>query len=275
MQNGHVEDARERLGEQRLAGAGRPDEQDVRLLELDLVDRVAGVDPLVVVVDGDREDLLGPLLADDVLVERELDLARVRELGGRRLRSSALEHLLFDDLLAEVDALVADVDALARDELADLLLALAAEGAAIRDLGSLGAAARCVTVARPGLLVLGLLRRLGRLGGRRLGFRRPPSIPRRRPGPASWACAISELPSTAVDRIDDAIVLGLLGRHEIVPVRVLRRPSRAAGRCGGRGSRGCAATRYSHSFIWMIASGAAPRNPPEPWWIMIRLFGRA
>ena len=69
-----VEDAGERLGQQRLAGAGRPDEQDVRLLELDVVDRVAGVDPLVVVVDRDREDLLGPLLADDVLVERGLDL---------------------------------------------------------------------------------------------------------------------------------------------------------------------------------------------------------
>ena len=84
-----VEDAGEGLGEQRLAGAGRADEQDVRLLELDVVDRVAGVDPLVVVVDGDREDLLGPLLADDVLVERELDLAGVRELGDRRLRPAA------------------------------------------------------------------------------------------------------------------------------------------------------------------------------------------
>jgi hypothetical protein len=79
----HVEDARERLREQRLAGARRADEQDVRLLELDLVDLVAGVDPLVVVVDGDREDLLGPLLADHVRVERVLDLVRVRELRAR------------------------------------------------------------------------------------------------------------------------------------------------------------------------------------------------
>ena len=36
-----VEDPRERLREQRLAGAGRPDEQHVRLLELDVVDRAA------------------------------------------------------------------------------------------------------------------------------------------------------------------------------------------------------------------------------------------
>jgi hypothetical protein len=67
---GHVEHARQRLGEQRLARAGRPDEQHVRLLQLDLVDEVAGVDPLVVVVDGDRQDLLGAILADHVLVER-------------------------------------------------------------------------------------------------------------------------------------------------------------------------------------------------------------
>src|SRR5439155_4188478 len=113
------------------------DEQDVRLLELDFVDGVAGVDPLVVVVDGDRQDLLGPLLADDVLVEGELDLAGVGELGDRRLGLRRLEHLLFDDLLAEVDALVADVDALAGDELPDLLLALAAEGAAVRNLRTL------------------------------------------------------------------------------------------------------------------------------------------
>ena len=33
----HVEDARERLREQRLAGAGRAEQQDVRLLQLDVV----------------------------------------------------------------------------------------------------------------------------------------------------------------------------------------------------------------------------------------------
>ena len=123
-----------------LPRAGRAHQQHVGLLELDFVDLVAGVDPLVVVVDGDRQDLLGAFLADHVLVERVLDLARVGELGRVRLGARRLEHLLFDDLLAEVDALVADVDALARDELADLLLALAAEAAAIGNLGPLAAA---------------------------------------------------------------------------------------------------------------------------------------
>ena len=223
MQNGHVQHAGEGLGEERLAAAGRPDEQDVRLLELDLVDRGAGVDPLVVVVDGDREDLLGPLLADHVLVERVLDLVRVRELGASRPSGAALEHLLLDDLLAEVDALVADVDALACDELADLLLALAAEGAPIRDLGSLGAAARrrhCLSRPATGpWLFFGP-------GSRRLAAAASTSAGvtcrslRRRPA-RHRAPARSASPLDGVDRVDDAIVLACLGRHEVVPVRVL------------------------------------------------------
>ena len=64
----HVEDLRQRAREQRLAAAGRPDEQDVALLELDVLAGL-GADALVVVVDGDGEDLLRLLLADDVLAQ--------------------------------------------------------------------------------------------------------------------------------------------------------------------------------------------------------------
>src|SRR5256885_1096397 len=71
---GHAELLGERLREERLARTGRPDEEDVRLLQLDLARLAARLDPLVVVVDGDRQDLLGPLLADHVLVEDVLDL---------------------------------------------------------------------------------------------------------------------------------------------------------------------------------------------------------
>jgi len=38
-------------------------------LQLHVTGLVAGLDALVVIVDRDREDLLGPLLADHVLVE--------------------------------------------------------------------------------------------------------------------------------------------------------------------------------------------------------------
>src|SRR5439155_8946671 len=101
--------------------------QDVRLLQLDLGVLLADLDPLVVVVDRDGENLLRGLLSDDVVVEELVDLARLGkflelELGG-------LRELFLDDLVAEVDALVADVHARAGDELLHLLLRFPAEGA--------------------------------------------------------------------------------------------------------------------------------------------------
>src|SRR6516165_8859253 len=125
----HVEQAGQRLGEQGLAGPGGPEQQDVGLGQLDPVlagpDVAARLDPLVVVVDRDRQGLLGLFLADHVGVEELVDLARLGqavppELGG-------LGQLLLDDLVAEIYAFVADVHAGASDELLDLLLALSAE----------------------------------------------------------------------------------------------------------------------------------------------------
>ena len=85
---GHGEQLGERLREQRLAGAGRADQQDVRLGQLDVVAAarlLLDLDPLVVVVDGDRELLLRSLLADDVFVQELLDLRRRRAAtSGRR-----------------------------------------------------------------------------------------------------------------------------------------------------------------------------------------------
>src|SRR6266571_1656795 len=94
---------------------------------LDLARLAARLDPLVVVVDRDGEDFLRPLLADHVLVEDILDL---RGLGKRaELAALLLFPLLGDDVVAELDALVADVDRRARDQFADVVLALPAEGA--------------------------------------------------------------------------------------------------------------------------------------------------
>ncbi len=92
-------------------------------------ERGAGTDALVVVVDGDREGLLGGLLPDDVLLEEGEDLFRLRQVELARGLFAGLGEALFDDLVAELDALVADVDAGTGDQLLDLLLALAAERA--------------------------------------------------------------------------------------------------------------------------------------------------
>ena len=126
---GDVEDAGQGLGEQRLAAAGRAEQHDVRLLQLDLgLLGLGDLDALVVVVDGDREGALGGVLADHVLLQHVVDLARLGQVLELD-RAGGGGQLLVDDLVAEVDALVADVDARAGDQLLDLALRLAAEAA--------------------------------------------------------------------------------------------------------------------------------------------------
>jgi hypothetical protein len=110
-----------------LPQPGRAQDHDVGLLQLDVLVLRADLDPLVVVVDRDRQDLLRGLLSDHVLVEERVDLLRLGEL--LELELGGLGELLLDDLVAQVDALVADVHAGSGDELLDLLLRLAAERA--------------------------------------------------------------------------------------------------------------------------------------------------
>jgi hypothetical protein len=78
-----------------------------------------------VVVNRDREGLLGRFLPDDVGVEELVNLLRLGQVIPLELRG--LGELFLDDLVAQIDALVADVHAGAGDELLDLLLRLAAE----------------------------------------------------------------------------------------------------------------------------------------------------
>jgi hypothetical protein len=106
------------------------DQHDIRLLELDVADQLRRLDPLVVVVDGDREHTLGVVLADHVLVERGADRLRVGDEPGLLFLRTGRAVVVLEDLLAEVDALVADEDPWAGHELADLVLALSAERAA-------------------------------------------------------------------------------------------------------------------------------------------------
>src|SRR6202035_3749222 len=85
------------------------------------------VEPLVVIVDRDREHLLGVILADDVVVEDLADLLRRRDaVAGLYQRGLVL---LADDVYAQLDALVADEHGRPGNELAHLVLALAAERA--------------------------------------------------------------------------------------------------------------------------------------------------
>jgi len=76
-----------------------------------------------VVVHRDGQSLLRAVLADHVLVDLVVDLARARV-------PRALGRLLLgDDVVAQRNTLIADENARARDELAHLPAAFLAEGA--------------------------------------------------------------------------------------------------------------------------------------------------
>ena len=145
---GHIQQPRQGLGQQGLAGAGGADEQDVALAQFHIVggggfhagERGGGgagdgagtplvvFKALVVVIHRHRQHLLGVLLADDIFVEGVFDLLGGGEFAAAGGGVGAL-GLLADYVVAEVDALVADEHGGAGDELAHIVLALAAERA--------------------------------------------------------------------------------------------------------------------------------------------------
>src|SRR5215213_3971139 len=64
----HREHARECLCKQRLARAGRTDQQDVGFLDLDIRTTTSELDSFVVLIDGDGETLLCLFLSDHIFV---------------------------------------------------------------------------------------------------------------------------------------------------------------------------------------------------------------
>src|SRR5436190_10713377 len=129
---GDGEELGQGLRQQRLAGAGRADQQDVGLGELDFVAAarlLLDLDALVVVVDRDRELFLGLFLADDVLVEELFDFLGHRK-GGAGAAARLEPVVVRDDVVADLDTFIADEHGRTRDQLADVVLILVTERAA-------------------------------------------------------------------------------------------------------------------------------------------------
>ena len=81
----HIENPRQRLRHQRLAGSGRADQQDVRLRQLDLgIPHPVHVDALRMVINGHRQLPLGGLLPDHVLIQKIFYFQRLRDLVRTR-----------------------------------------------------------------------------------------------------------------------------------------------------------------------------------------------
>ena len=146
----HIEHPCQRLGQQRLAGAGRAEHQHVGLLQLHVA-ALAGENALVVVVDRDSQHLFGGILPDNILIQPRLDLgggqdidalervivivrtglrgcaaAVPRHTGARRGRALAV---LVQGIVAHIQAVLADIDAGANDQLLYLILRPPAEAA--------------------------------------------------------------------------------------------------------------------------------------------------
>src|SRR2546421_3878518 len=126
--------AGERLCQQSFARTRWPDQNDIGFLNLNIRPSARQFYSLVMLIDGDRQTLLGFVLADDVLVEKILDFAGFWQRRSRGYRFSLL--IVGDDLVADVNALIADVNGGTGDELLDFILRLAAKRAAQRVIGS-------------------------------------------------------------------------------------------------------------------------------------------
>ena len=142
----HIQNPRQRFGQQGFAAAGGADEQDVALVDFDIgvfIDSLvlcgglifgglaAEIQPFVVVVDGDGQAFFGEVLSDDILIEEFLDLSR---RGNRRKRRGGrgrhLPLFLADDVVGQVHAIGADVYvARAFDHGADVTRGFAAKAA--------------------------------------------------------------------------------------------------------------------------------------------------
>ena len=128
---GHLQNTGQSLSEQRFAGAGGAQHQNVALLKLHIV-AAAEIDPLIVIVDRHGQRHLGSLLSDDIFIQHRPDLLGGGQLIGDVLQGSGLRAVepLVQNAHAKLHALVADADAGALDHTMDLLFPLSAEGTA-------------------------------------------------------------------------------------------------------------------------------------------------
>ena len=79
---GDVQHPRHRLGKQRFPAAGGSDQQNIALLQLHIVVGIPAENALVMVVNGDRQRNLGPLLPHDIIIQNTTNFRRLRQFTG-------------------------------------------------------------------------------------------------------------------------------------------------------------------------------------------------
>jgi len=129
----HIQDPGERLRQQRLAATGRPYQEDVGFRQFHIVVLRRVVEAFVMVVNGDRQNFLRTALPDHIVIENVANFLRGRDTVPRLHQRGLV--LLANDIHAQLDTFIANENSRAGDQLANLVLALAAKGAVERILG--------------------------------------------------------------------------------------------------------------------------------------------
>ena len=144
-----VEHACQSLREVGLTGTRGAQQEDVGLSNLNilvLLPETPGLrtNALVVVVHRDSERSLCLVLANHILVQKRGDFRRTGQLRiVLLLLRLGTSELLFDNLVAQLNALITDVHTATGDELTHLLLALSAKGA-LEQIGAILRHCHCV-----------------------------------------------------------------------------------------------------------------------------------
>ena len=123
----------QRLRQHGLSHAGGAQQQDIALAQLYIV-CIPAANPLVVVVYRHRKRPFGRLLSDNILIQKGLDLGRMRNIQRLPLlfrlhRPGGRDILILQHGAADFHALVADADAGAGDQTGHPVLRFAAKGA--------------------------------------------------------------------------------------------------------------------------------------------------
>ena len=127
---GYIQDLRQGLGKEGLAGTGGADQQDVALLQL-YIGVAPKVDPLIVVIHRHGQRNLGGLLAHNVAIHEGLDLhGRGQCLGDTQVAGGLGRKLILQKGAAYPHTVAADKYAGSGDHALHLGFPLSAEGTA-------------------------------------------------------------------------------------------------------------------------------------------------
>ena len=125
----HVQHLCKGLSQVGLAGTGGAQQQDIALLYIH-IQVLPGGDTFIVIIYGYRQDFLGCILSNDIIVQERLDLLWFEQVNAVQIRSALLVLIKFflQNLRTKINTFITNVNIVGPgDQLFHLILALSAE----------------------------------------------------------------------------------------------------------------------------------------------------